>query len=33
MAGAMFVETFYREVPEAKDWEQRGQWDHWFLRA
>jgi hypothetical protein len=29
MAGTMFVETFYREVPAAKDWEQRDQWDHW----
>lgn len=26
MAGTMFVETFYREVPEAKGWEQRDQW-------
>ena len=29
MAGTMFVEPFYREVPEAKDWEQRDQWGHW----
>ncbi len=29
MAGTMFVETFYREVPQAKDWEQRDQWGHW----
>jgi len=28
MAGTMFVETFYREVPEARNWEQRDQWDH-----
>lgn len=26
MAGTMFVETLYREVPQAKDWEQRDQW-------
>jgi len=29
MAGTMFVETFYREVPEAKAWEQRDQWGNW----
>jgi hypothetical protein len=29
MAGTMFVETFYHEVPHAKDWEQRDQWGHW----
>jgi hypothetical protein len=29
MAGTMFVETFYREVPEAKGWEQRDQWGNW----
>jgi len=27
MGGTMFVETFYRELPEAKGWEQRDQWD------
>jgi len=25
VAGTMFVETFYREVPEAENWEQRDQ--------
>ena len=29
MAGTMFVETFYREVPEAKNWEQRDQFNRW----
>jgi len=29
MAGTMFVESFYRETPEAKDWEQRDQYGHW----
>ncbi len=29
VAGTIFVETFYREVPEAKSWEQRDQNDHW----
>ncbi|HUA62971.1 MAG TPA: beta-galactosidase [Verrucomicrobiae bacterium] len=29
MAGTMFVETFYREVPQSKDWEQRDQWGNW----
>lgn len=28
-AGTMFTETLYREVPEAKNWEQRDQNDHW----
>jgi hypothetical protein len=27
VAGTMFVESFYREVPEAAKWEQRDQWD------
>jgi hypothetical protein len=27
VAGTMFVETFYREVPEAVTWEQRDQWN------
>src|SRR5579872_2634560 len=27
MAGTMFPETLYREVPEAKNWEQRDQHD------
>jgi hypothetical protein len=26
MAGTMFIETLYRELPEARDWEQRDQW-------
>ena len=29
MAGTMFIETFYREVPEAKNWEQRDQNNKW----
>ncbi len=29
MAGTMFTETLYREVPEAKNWEQRDQNDLW----
>lgn len=29
MAGTMFTETLYREVPEARDWEQRDQDNHW----
>jgi len=28
VAGTMFVETFYREVPEALQWEQRDQLNH-----
>jgi hypothetical protein len=28
-AGTMFTETLYREVPEARDWEQRDQNDQW----
>jgi len=27
MGGTMFTETLYRELPEAKDWEQRDQWN------
>ena len=26
MAGTMFTETLYRELPEARNWEQRDQW-------
>ena len=29
MAGTMFAETLYREVPEAKNWEQRDQDNKW----
>jgi hypothetical protein len=29
VGGTMFTETFYRETPEAVNWEQRDQWDHW----
>ena len=29
MAGTMFTETLYREVPQAKNWEQRDQNDLW----
>jgi len=29
MAGTMFVETLYREVPEAEGWEQRDQNNRW----
>ena len=29
MAGTMFTETLYREVPEARNWEQRDQNNHW----
>jgi hypothetical protein len=29
MGGTMFTETLYRELPEAKSWEQRDQWDRW----
>jgi Beta-galactosidase len=28
-AGTMFIETLYREVPDAKIWEQRDQHDRW----
>ncbi len=27
--GSMFIETMYREVPEARNWEQRDQWNRW----
>lgn len=30
MAGTMFTETLYRELPEAKDWEQRDQDGRWI---
>jgi hypothetical protein len=29
MGGTMFTETLYRELPEAKGWEQRDQWYRW----
>jgi len=29
VGGTMFTETLYREVPEARNWEQRDQNDHW----
>jgi hypothetical protein len=29
MAGTMFTETLYREVPEARNWEQRDQNNQW----
>jgi hypothetical protein len=29
MGGTMFAETLYRELPEARNWEQRDQNDHW----
>jgi predicted peroxiredoxin len=29
MGGTMFIETLYRELPQAKEWEQRDQWDQW----
>lgn len=29
MAGTMFTETFYRELPEAQSWEQRDQNGRW----
>jgi hypothetical protein len=29
IGGTMFTEAFYRETPQAVDWEQRDQWDHW----
>lgn len=28
-AGTMFIETMYREVPDARIWEQRDQYDRW----
>jgi hypothetical protein len=30
VAGTMFIETLYREVPEAKSWEKRDCWNHWI---
>lgn len=30
VAGTMFTETLYREVPEAEDWEERDCWNHWI---
>jgi hypothetical protein len=30
VGGTMFTETFYRETPEAVNWEQRDQWNHWI---
>ena len=30
MAGTMFTETLYREVPEARNWEQRDQNNQWI---
>ncbi len=29
VAGTMFTETLYRELPEAESWEQRDCWGHW----
>ncbi len=29
VAGTMFAETFYREAPEAKSWEQQDQYGRW----
>jgi hypothetical protein len=29
VAGTMFTETFYREIPEARNWEQRDQNNRW----
>jgi hypothetical protein len=29
VGGTMFAETFYREVPEAREWEQRDQLGRW----
>ncbi|HTB85138.1 MAG TPA: beta-galactosidase [Candidatus Sulfotelmatobacter sp.] len=29
MGGTMFTETLYHELPEAKNWEQRNQDNHW----
>jgi hypothetical protein len=29
VGGTMFTETFYRETPEAVNWEQRDQWNQW----
>jgi len=30
MAGTMFTETLYREIPEAESWEERDCWNHWI---
>ena len=30
VAGTMFTETLYREVPEAESWEERDCWNHWI---
>jgi Beta-galactosidase len=30
VAGTMFTETMYREVPEAESWEERDCWNHWI---
>jgi lysophospholipase L1-like esterase len=30
MAGTMFAETLYQEIPEAKNWEQRDQHGNWI---
>ena len=30
VAGTMFTETLYREVAEAKSWEERDCWGHWI---
>lgn len=30
IGGTMFIETLYRERPEARSWERRDQWDHWI---
>jgi len=29
VAGTLFAETFYHEVPEARSWEQRDQYNRW----
>jgi hypothetical protein len=29
VGGTMFTETLYREIPEAQNWEQRNQDNHW----
>jgi hypothetical protein len=30
IGGTMFTETLYHEIPEAKNWEQRNQDNHWI---
>jgi hypothetical protein len=30
VAGTMFTEALYREVPEARTWEERDCWGHWI---